>query len=226
MSSRRLFVRRFVPLILLVWAVDGSAGGTAAPYELVAESAPLCRPAVQFLNGAAQGQPNFQNLSEAVQWRKPHLPSPLDGVPLVDFDFDNDGQADQVFISGRWSRYIAGTLIYVRHAQSSQATANSPAPMEELKIYPCQFDPRSKGPAHCPPRSQDGDEMGIDTHFPSKGVKIFFRGRYTEISPVRYHERTYLLLKSQSADTERYAALIEPLKNDGFRSVCLFRRVK
>jgi hypothetical protein len=58
----------------------------------------------------------------------------------------------------------------------------------------------------------------------AEGTKtIRFRGRYTELNPVRYDGVTYLIMRavSEGAGELNYSAVIEPLPGRKFSVVCL-----
>ena len=212
--------RTAVLLTLLLWQAVALA---QARFELIEGKEEFCGPSAEILNYSQGAPAGFQRLEETTL-SPASLAPPLEGVQLVDFDFDNDGQLDQVFMDSREGTYISGTMFYVRHGPLPEATESRVLSIDELRIYPCQFDRRSTGSAHCPPYSQKGDELGVNVRIPGKKKGVFFRGRYTVITPFRYDGRTYLGLQSRSADTEDYGAVIEPRKGSAYRSVCLYRR--
>ena len=217
--------RRLSCLFTISIALFGPAHAESlAFYSPLAGSDPMCTMTADFLNSESHSSPNFQRPQDqkADEQLQVRLPPPLSGTRSY-FDFNNDGQIDEVFTYDNEGSYISGTILYVRLGGPSRKTTKAPISINELNIYPCQFDPRSGDSSHCPPYSQDGDDMGIEVRISGLKKPVFFRGRYTDITPVLNAGKTYLVLRSNSADTSRYAALIEPQKNGAFRSVCLLR---
>lgn len=202
----------------------GSAIAANPIWTTIAGGGEVCRLAGGFFNGGEQGFPS--GLKPLLVEKNPPTPvlhERLQGVPLVDFDFDNDGVSDEVFWYESDDRYIAGTLFFVRLRPQSLP----PIPQlefEDLVIFSCQFDSNALGPRSCPPLSQEADEAGIKIEPAGLRQKLFFRGRYTRIVPVSYRSKTYLLLRGTSVGADRFAAVIEPTGGTNYKSRCVFQR--
>lgn len=191
-------------------------------YSIVAGSGEVCTLAQGFLNSEkTKVPPQFALLAQPQTGAKGKLPDPAQGEQLQNFDLDNDGVPDQVFAHEGGGSYLLGTLFYVQHGKAGAALKTNPT-VADLSVYPCQFDPSVKKSSSCPALSQDADEAGISFDI-SEDKSVFFRGRYTEMTPIRYQNKTWLLLVSASGDTRKYAALIEPAPNKKYRSACLFK---
>lgn len=191
-------------------------------YNIVAGSDDVCKLAQGFLNSEKTKPPaGFKLLAQAQTPANAKLPDPAQGDQLQNFDLDNDGVPDQVFAHEGGGSYLLGTLLYVQHGKPGAALKSKPT-ITDLSIYPCQFDPSVKKSASCPAISQEADEAGISFDI-SEDKSIQFRGRYTEMTAIRYQDKTWLLLVSASGDTRKYAALIEPAPNKKYRSACLFK---
>lgn len=191
-------------------------------YSIVAGSDEVCKLAQGFLNSEKTKLPaGFTLLAQPQTPANAKLPDPAQGDQLQNFDLDNDGIADQVFAHEGGGSYLLGTLFYVQHGKPGVALKANPT-VADLSIYPCQFDPKVKKSASCPAISQEADEAGISFDI-SEDKSIQFRGRYTEMTPIRYQNKTWLVLVSASGDTRKYAALIEPAPNKRYRSACLFK---
>lgn len=197
----------------------------AAQYVLHAGTENVCTAARNFLNDSPRGQPKerFETLLVAKPAATSELPERLSGGALLDFDFDNDGFPDEVFEYVNAGSYISGTLLYVRRGTTGPATPKR-LQVDEIAIFPCQFDPRVPNSKSCPPLSQDADEAGISISMPKLRRPIFFRGRYTLMEPVRYSGRTYIVLRGNSFGVHGLAAVIEPTGGLNYRSVCLLKR--
>jgi len=140
------------------------------------------------------------------------------------FDFDNDGKNDRVFSYTGGSSYINGNIFYVDFEFSSNlATSKKSLSVSDVIIFPCQFDPRISSPSSCPTISQEADSTGIDVSFPNS-ESVVFRGRYTYMVPFRHNDKTYIILKSASKNTQYYSAVIFPYERTRLQPVCLFKR--
>ena len=140
------------------------------------------------------------------------------------FDFDNDGMLDRVFSYSNAGSYITGDIFYVEYGdQNKTISTKDKLTIENIKIFPCQFDNSIIKSSSCPTISQGADGAGIDVSFES-GESLFFRGRYTSMTPFKYKNKTYLILRSNSQSTENSAAVIYPYSKTNFKSVCLFKR--
>lgn len=219
----------FRPHFALVWGllcvslITGSPAHAAKrQYALLAGSGEACTLALDFLNSEKKKLPPQFTLPAQVQTPPAaKLPEPAQGEHMQNFDVDNDGVPDQVFMQEGGGSYLLGTLMYVQHGKPGTALKANPG-VADLTVYPCQFDPSVQKSAACPTFAQDADEAGIALKS-GDGKPIFFRGRYIEMTPLRYQNKTWLLLLSASGDTRKYAALIEPEPGKKYRQTCLFK---
>src|SRR5712691_10373224 len=92
--------------------------------------------------------------------------------------------------------------------------------LDDPWLLPCQLDAKPIPLEKCPPFSQDFDEAGFSM---SAGTskKIFFRGRYTNLTPFRFSDTTYVAAESTSEDTRGYVGVIKPITGKKFQPVCL-----
>lgn len=191
-------------------------------YSITAGKDDVCKLTQGFLNSERSKVPaGFTLLAQPQKPANAKLPADAQGEQLVPFDFDNDGVPDQVFSYDGASTYLMGTVFYVQHGKAGGVLKPNPA-VADLAIYPCQFDASVKKSASCPPLAQDADEAGISFDIPEQ-KSVFFRGRYVEMTPVRYQNKTFLVLVSASGDTRKYAALIQPEPGKRYRPACLFK---
>ncbi len=212
--------------LLLFVAASPKVALADGKFKLVNGTNAICRVATQFLNNYNYSiEKNLvTELGKKSGSEEPfHLPSGMPATRLDDFDFDNDGIPDHVFSYDGVGSYIYGSVLFVAFGNSNEAPQQrNPPTVTEVKIFPCQFDPSVSSSSSCPMISQDADDAGIRVSF-SKGKSVFFRGRYTFISPILIKERTYLVLHSASAETKHFAAVIEPTGGTKYRSTCLFK---
>lgn len=194
------------------------------PFRPVAGVGAACTLAMAYLNGPRAAPPDGVTLLRTpTQDPAPGLPEGADAKRLQDFDFDNDGALDLVLWEETSSRYAMGDVFYVR--RGPLPASRSPT-LEHggFAVFPCQFDPSTQRSDECPAFSQKRDEAGVAVQVGKDKPRVFFRARYTSMTPVRMLGRTHLLLETSSHDTRMWAAVIEPTGGTGFRSVCLFRR--
>lgn len=177
-----------------------------------------------YLNGSSSEELEDVKLLQASDTAWVKLPSGISRQP-IEVDFDNDGNIDHVFQYDEGGSYICGTILYVVFDVKKKQLRNAKnLSISDVNIFPCQFDKRVSGASSCPTMSQGSDEAGIKVSINNK--EVFFRGRYTDITPVRYKDKTYLILRSVSDDTKMYGAVIEPSGGTGYISRCLFKRNK
>ncbi len=216
MSLQKITLATFLALSSL------SAMAAKPQYSIIAGKDEACKLTQGFLNSERSKVPaGFSLLAQPQTPANAKLPAEAQGEQLTNFDFDNDGVPDQVFSYDGASTYLMGTIFYVQHGKAGSALKPNPT-VADLTIFPCQFDTSVKKSASCPPLAQDADEAGISFDI-SEDKSVFFRGRYIEMTPIRYQNKTFLVLVSTSGDTRKYAALIEPTPGKRYRSACLFK---
>jgi hypothetical protein len=131
-----------------------------------------------------------------------------------------------VFLADFGDHYIMGSLLLVQPGLSSdriRVANDHPIKDPGSWLIPCQFDPEAKTIRECPPFSQANDEAGL-TFVNAKGTKtIRFRGRYTELTPLRFDGVTYLVFRavSEGAGELNYSAVIKPQPSRKFSVLCM-----
>jgi hypothetical protein len=119
-----------------------------------------------------------------------------------------------------------GSLLLVQPGLSSdriRVANDDPIKDPGSWLIPCQFEPEAKTIRECPPFSQANDEAGL-TVVNAKGTKtIRFRGRYTELTPLRFDGVTYLVFRavSEGAGELNYSAVIKPQPSRKFSVLCM-----
>jgi len=140
------------------------------------------------------------------------------------FDFDNDGITDRIFYYSSDSHYLYGDIFYVAYGNKNATIEKSELSISDIYIFPCRFDPSVTLSSSCPTISQDADGAGINVTFGEDNESVFFRGRYTVMTPMIYNNKTYIILRSHSQDTELFSAVIYPFNKTKFECMCLFKR--
>ena len=152
------------------------------------------------------------------------LPNELRIATENDFDFFNDGKIDRVFLADFGGHYLMGSLLLVQPGLSSdriRVANDDPIKDPGSWLIPCQLEPEAKTISECPPFSQANDEAGL-TVVNAKGTKtIRFRGRYTELTPLRIDGVTYLVIRAASERELNYSAVIKPQPSRKFRVLCM-----
>ncbi len=141
------------------------------------------------------------------------------------FDFDNDGVEDQVFMYSNAGSYLNGDLLYVAYGERESSKRKEKLFIDDIHIFPCQFDPTVDSSTSCPTVGSKANEAGIKIFFKDNAKSIFFRGRYTDVGSFRYEDKTYLLLRSRFLENGYYAAVIYPHDKTKYDSKCLFKRM-
>ena len=220
-------------LYIGVFAVSNTYGGDVrfGSYRLLKSASPACKPVTKYLNhnftepftdasGELQSIP-YQDTPRTIKitgrnWDFIKVSTP--------FDIDNDGNVDNVFVEDQEGRYIYGNVFYVLPGSSRALGADEKEiDVREVTIFPCQFDKRISSSHSCPLISQVGDDAGVSVSI--KGKTVFFRGRYVFMAPVKFRDRTFLVLTSESEDTKLYSALIEPIGGRKYLPACIFKGV-
>jgi hypothetical protein len=154
------------------------------------------------------------------------LPEQLRQFTENDFDFFNDGKIDRVFIADFGGHYLLGSLLLVQPGESAdRVKVGNDDPLKDPGSWfiPCQLEPGAKAVSECPPFSQANDEAGL-TVVNRNGTKtVRFRGRFTDLTPLRVDGTTYLVLRavSEGAGELNYSALIQPQRGRKFRVLCM-----
>lgn len=198
--------------------------GLAGDYALLHGRDPVCREVLGHLAHAGAPAATLERLDQLEPVPTFALPPPLNQNRARIYDFNNDGRADRVFRYDGAGSYLFGTLLYVVYGEAVPGIDGGVARLSDVHIFPCRFDPAVHASSACAPVSQEADGAGVRVQPPGAASPVFFNGRYTDITPVRYRGRTYLILRGVSGPAARQAAVIEPSGSSGYASTCLFRR--
>lgn len=216
-------MRYGVRLVLAAW-LSYATIATAADYAVVAGHGAVCSAALAHLNARDATNGELELLDRTRQAKSLSLPAPLTPTLSRTYDFDNDGVSDEVFQYDNGGSYLNGTLLYVIPGDMPARMHGGSAKLSDVRIFPCQFDPSAHSAAACPTVSQEMDGAGITVRLQGSRSPVFFHGRYTAITPVRFRRATYLILRGATHDTRPYAAVIRPFDGTRYSSVCLFAR--
>ncbi|ROU07875.1 hypothetical protein [Lysobacter enzymogenes] len=147
-----------------------------------------------------------------------------------DFDFDNDGLIDRVYLGdardeGEW---YASPLLVVAGASAQQFQARAGAAAQAL---PCQWDGARPPLSHCddlrsPAWSRrEPLQQAVPAPLPGlPGGDAFFQTRTATALPLRYEDATYVALRSSAGPARDYVALYRPKPGGGREAVCLIQR--
>jgi hypothetical protein len=142
------------------------------------------------------------------------------------FDFDNDGKLDRVFEQTFENNYMDGSVLLVQHGLSASKLNVSATPMDKnSSFFPCQMESIRFRIKDCPPFPNSIGEGNFLVKGKTTKDSVYFRGRYTYLSPFSFQGTTFIGINSRSEDTLNYAAVLKPLPNRKFQPVCLFKRV-
>lgn len=154
------------------------------------------------------------------------LPEELKGSGESQLDFDNDGNIDRLLSREYQGTYMQGSVLLVQPGRSSKELKVGSDPLDKSSMFlPCQMDSRQPQITQCPPFSQEHDEAGYEIGGARGGESVFFRGRYTDLTPFTFERTTYLGLRGLSENSSDYVAIVKPLPGRKFQPMCLFRRV-
>jgi hypothetical protein len=208
---------------LIATCCASNAAGHKNVYSIVAGNDERCDALASIANGEKrQGYATLSGLGRLLPL-KHELPDMLEATRVGDFDFDNDGVADQVYFREEFTTYQEATLWYVFRGPLREV-GDLPREVATLTVYPCQFDPTVSESRACAPISQEADEATVNVTVGGFTPAVSFRARYTNAFPVFENRKTLLLLTSASRDTQEYAAAIEPTGDRTYRALCIFKR--
>lgn len=150
----------------------------------------------------------------------------------ADFDFDNDGRIDRVFlndIEGFGGRYWTPMLI--QYGASKDAFAATDAPLHSV---PCQWDPRRPALGECedleraaPRATRIRDtEQALPDPTGRYVDPAFYRTRYTTFEPVRLDGVTYVVTFPAYIESENLITVYRPRPDRGHDTVCAIERVR
>jgi len=200
--------------------------------ELLTGSHKVCKAALEELKADFFTFSHYPN-QETRKLRRPswgspsvELPKELAGSSESVFDFDNDGKLDRVFSRDFESNYMDGSVLLVQPGNSSSKLSVLDAPMDKGSWFiPCQMSQDQYEIRDCPTFSQKGDDAGFSMKGRTGGNSIFFRARYSIVSPFTFKRESFIGVSSKSEDTKDFVAVLKPLPNRTFQPMCLFRQV-
>jgi hypothetical protein len=142
------------------------------------------------------------------------------------FDFNNDGNLDRVFQQFSQTNYMDGSILLVQYGSSASILEVSDIIMDKNSHFlPCQMDSVPHKIMDCPQFSQNNDEAGFLMKGRTAKESVYFRGRYTTLTPFSFQGTSFIGVNTVSGDTKNYAAVLKPLPNRKFQQMCLFQRV-
>ncbi|HEY4368695.1 MAG TPA: hypothetical protein VGN07_15780 [Steroidobacteraceae bacterium] len=142
----------------------------------------------------------------------------LRGSRESEFDFDNDGVANQVFSKQYENNYMHGSTLLIDPLMDAESTFTGGW------FLPCQLDARSIPVTQCPPFVQAHDDAGFTVPNPGRG-EIYFPARYSHLTPLRFKNMTYLVVTSESEDPREFVAVLKPHLDRTFDRTCLLRKI-
>lgn len=142
------------------------------------------------------------------------------------FDFDNDGKLDRIFVRSFETTYMDGSVLLVQPG-SSVSKLNVPDTLMDKasNFLPCQMGSVRYEIRDCPPFSQKGDDAGFSMKGRPDKAPVYFRARYSSVSPFTFQGINFIGVNSNSEDTKEFVDVITPLPNRRFQPMCLLRRV-
>ncbi|WP_394539714.1 hypothetical protein PRJ39_03575 [Lysobacter enzymogenes] len=148
-----------------------------------------------------------------------------------DFDFDNDGLVDRVYLGDTrdaqaWYSspllVVAGASAHAFQARDGAAAAHA---------VPCQWDAARPPLSHCddlrnPAWSRrEPLQQAVPAPLPGiAGGDDFFRTRTTTALPLRFGDATYVVLSSSAGPARDYVGVYRPRADGGREAVCLIQR--
>lgn len=154
------------------------------------------------------------------------LSNELAGSSESIFDFNNDGKLDRVFSRSFESTYMDGSVLLMQPGRSSSKLNVSDSPMDQNSIFlPCQMGKVRHNILDCPPFSQKNDEAGFSMRGRNEKEEVYFRVRYSSISPFSFHGVNFIGVSTMSEDTQDFVAVLKPMPDGTFQKSCLLRRI-
>jgi len=202
--------------------------GTANAAELQAITGTSIHGVCEFVRDALRKASPEALAGASIEWSvesNADLPAELGGAHEAEFDFDNDGVNDGVFLRSFEDHYMMGSALLVQPGRTSAASSDDqPGDDPNAVFIPCQWNASAIAMASCPPFSQENDEAGFAIPRGKPRTSVFFRARYSALYPFRLNERTYVAMTSASADTTDFTAVVEPAPHARFKPRCLLHR--
>jgi hypothetical protein len=151
----------------------------------------------------------------SIEWRDSEaaesLPSELGGAQESQFDFDNDGTCDRVFARSFEDHYMQGSVLLVQRGPK----------LDDPWFLPCQLNAKPIRFEECPPFTQQHDEAGFSMQGATAKEKVFFRGRYSDLTPFRFSGTTFVAVESHAENARSYVGVIKPMPGKQFQQTCV-----
>jgi hypothetical protein len=144
------------------------------------------------------------------------LDEELRGAQESEFDFDNDGAPDRVFLNEYSNNYMFGSTLLI----DPQVSAG--LELTDGWFLPCQFESATIPLKECPPFSQARDAAVLSVADPGRD-KVEFSARYSHLTPFRYKGSNYLAVSG--VWTQEFVAVLTPKPKRTFEQTCLLRKV-
>lgn len=218
----------FTVLVCQAQASEAAQGNKAS--SLVSGTGPVCAAVRDALT------PRWADFLEpprktpglsALTWEPTEAPlGELNGAEEAVVDFDNDGKRDRVFMRSFEDRYMNGSVLLVQSGHSASVLQVGATPLEDNAWFiPCQLDARTLAVKECPPFSQNNDEAGLRVQGRTAKEQVFFRARYSAVTPFRFDNITYVLVTGQiETAAGTFGAVLKPLPDHQFATACVFQR--
>jgi len=220
---------------LAVASDEARAPDAVAKVDIIDGTAPVCRVVATALAGDARltilREPDpawrdvWENAASLIpEWHR------STAISEAEFDFDNDAIADRVTRFEHWDSYQRGSDLMVRLGNADRNAAplaqeTADFSNERYWFLPCQWDRQPIATMACPGFTQDHDEAALDVATP-QGPSVRFRARYSDLVPLRYRARSYVVVTALDETAAGFIAVIEPRPLKKFRPVCLFKRTE
>jgi hypothetical protein len=201
--------------------------------ELLTGSHEVCKAVLEELEADFDIFDYYSN-QEAIKLRRPSWSSPSVELPRElaysresVFDFDNDGKLDRVFGNDFESNYMDGSVLLVQRGSSSSKLSVHGSPMDKSSWYiPCQMSNTRYEIPDCPLFSQKGDEAEFSMKKRNGKDSVYFRARYSSVSPFTFQKENFIGVSSKSAgNTHAFVAVLKPMPDRTFQPMCLFEQI-
>jgi len=220
------------PIDLLEYPSQRTKIPKVGDIELLDGTEPVCQAVLDELKRDFNTFSNYPDQSK-IKLRRPEwtdttveLPKELVGSSESIFDFNNDGNLDRVFGRSYENTYMDGSVLLVQPGSSSSKLNVSAAPINKTSsLLPCQMGKVRHSIYKCPPFSQENDEAGFAMHGQTNKDTIYFRARYSNVSPFSFMGVNFIGVSTKDEATKDFVAVLKPLPDGTFQKKCLLRRV-
>jgi hypothetical protein len=142
----------------------------------------------------------------------------------ADFDFDNDGVKERVFMIYSDSGYMSGSALVV----SGSASGAAPLELRSLSlnkawIFPCQYAVPSASARDCPPFSQKHDGAGLSVAGVDAGDEALSI-RYIDADSFSFGGSNYMTIHGRVMAFHEYLLVLKPLPGKRYERSCLLEK--